>query len=154
MKNLFLIIASYFLAANSLFAQDTVVAKGVDNQKAEKLYNEGIKLIDKKDYSNALMKFDAAIFEKPEFEKAYYNRGSVKYELKDYAGAIVDFNKTIEINPNYAYAYRNRSEAYYKMKDYDKAWVDVHKVEQLGYKADKEYLELLDKLKKASGRDK
>ena len=97
-KTLFLLILLSFMGIYS-YAQDTIKAKGIDDQKAEKLYNEGINFFDNQKYSDALAKFDEAITIKPQFEKAYFNRGTVKYELKDYNGAIADFDKSIEIEP-------------------------------------------------------
>jgi len=71
--------------------------------------------------------------------------------LRQYDQAISDFNKALEINPKLASAYYNRARAYYFKKEYDKSWDDIKKTQDSGYKIP---AELLDELRKASGREK
>lgn len=86
-----------------------------------------------------------------ETAEEYVRSGRIHGLRGNFTQAISDFTKAIEINPNYADAYYFRAVLYNKLKDYDKAWQDVHKAEDLGYKFD---FQLLEDLKKASGRDK
>jgi len=46
--------------------------------------------------------------------------------------------------------YRGRAGAYYYKGEYDKAWKDVYEAQALGRQGDSK---LLEKLRKASGRD-
>ena len=82
MKKVILLLVLLSFIVISSRAQDTVIAKGIDDQKAEKLYNEGISLFDKKEYNDALAKFNEAIALKPEFEKAYYTEAPLNMNLK------------------------------------------------------------------------
>jgi len=104
--------------------------------------------------SQAIPDFTRAIEINPH-DAGYYNGRGFAYAVQNkFIQAISDFTRAIEINPNLAEAYNNRGLVYYTTKEYDKAWVDVHRAESLGYKQDKEDLEFLEKLKKASGREK
>ena len=75
-------------------------------------------------------------------------------DQKEIDDIIVVFSKAIKNNPDYAGAYYNRAAAYFHKNDYDKSWQDIHKAEELGIKVDSTFIELVDKLKKASGRDR
>lgn len=109
-------------------------------------YNQG-------NLSQAILDYNKAIEIDPTLVAAYYDRGFTYYKNANYEQAISDYTKAIEINPIFAYAYEGRAYAYFTKKEYKKAWTDVHEAERFGYKADKEDLEFLDKLKKASGRN-
>ncbi len=67
---------------------------------------------------------------------------------------IAVFSEAIKHKPDYAGAYYNRAAAYYHKHDYDKSWQDIHKAEALGIKVDLKFIELVEKLKKASGRER
>jgi len=82
------------------------------------------------------------------------NAGSVTIDLKEINSIIDIFSAAIKDNPDYAGAYYNRAAAYFYKNDYDKSWQDIHKAEELGIVADLRFTELVEKLKKASGRDK
>ena len=75
-------------------------------------------------------------------------------DLKEIDNIIVIFSQAIEKNPNHAGAYYNRAAAYFYKKDYDKSWQDIHKAGALGIKVDPVFIALVDKLKKASGRER
>ncbi|MDI6758520.1 MAG: tetratricopeptide repeat protein [Candidatus Omnitrophota bacterium] len=82
---------------------------------------------------------------------AYINLSSIDINKEEFKAAISDCNKAIEINPNFPDAYINRLRVYIFMKEYDKAWNDLYKAEALGAMA---ALQILEDLKKASGREK
>jgi len=82
---------------------------------------------------------------------AHYNRGIAYGKKGQYDQAISDFNKALEINPRYAEAYYSRGVAYYFKREYGKSWKDVEKAQSLGHQIDPKFL---DKLRKASGREK
>ncbi|MCX5666913.1 MAG: tetratricopeptide repeat protein [Candidatus Omnitrophica bacterium] len=87
----------------------------------------------------------------PNSPAAYINIGINKLSKADYDQAIADCSKAIEIATKYANAYIVRARIYILGNDFDKAWLDVHKVEELGGTVNSE---LLEDLKKASGREK
>ncbi len=80
--------------------------------------------------------------------------GKVPIDQKELDDIIAVFNESIKKNPNYAGAYYNRAAAYFHKNNYDKSWQDIHKAEALGINVDSKFIELVEKLKKASGRDK
>jgi len=79
---------------------DTVkTVSAADNQKAEKLYNQGIVLYQQQKYDEAIAKFNEALKIKPNFAKAYFNRATCKAEQEKYAEAISDYNMAISLIP-------------------------------------------------------
>jgi tetratricopeptide (TPR) repeat protein len=82
---------------------------------------------------------------------AYINIGIGKLNIADYDQAISDCSKAIGLAPKNTNAYLSRARIYIMGNDYDKAWADVRKVEELGGTVSQE---LLDSLKKSSGREK
>jgi len=58
--------------------------------------------------------------------------------------------KAIEIDPLVAEPYRGRARVYYYKGEFDKAWKDVYQAQALGHPVGSK---LLEKLRKASGRD-
>ena len=105
-------------------------------------------------YAQAIADFSKAIEINPNDSLAYNNLGYTYAEQGDLPQAFKYLNKAIEIDPKSKYAYTSRAFAYCKEKEYEKAWEDEHKEESLGYKLEKEDLDFLAQLKKASGRDK
>lgn len=75
-------------------------------------------------------------------------------DQKEIDNMIVIFNQAIQDNPSYAPAYYNRAYAYFYASNYDKSWEDIHRAEALGIYADPKFRGLINKLKKASGREK
>ena len=140
---MFVLIGVLFLSVSFVYA-DTAA-------EAYKYYHRGLVDEEKDNYGQAISDYTKAIKLQPNYQMAYYNRGNVYYKQGNYIQAISDFNKVIEINRGWEKPYYNRSSAYYMLKDYANAWQDVHKVESLGGEIDSQFLE---KLKKASGRDK
>jgi len=118
---------------------------------ADAYNNRGVAYAKQGNFNQAAADYNKAIEINPNDANAYLNRGRV-YDIQDNILQAVSFyTKAIEINPNYAEAYYSRGRAYYMEKEYDKAWMDVHRVEELGETVTPE---LLNALKKASGRDK
>lgn len=79
---------------------------------------------------------------------------TVVVDQKEIDNIIAVFTESIKHNPDQAGAYYNRGSAYFYKKDYDKSWQDIHKAEELGIHIDVKFIELVGKLKKASGRDR
>jgi len=79
---------------------------------------------------------------------------AITVDQKELDNMISVFTEEIKKNPGYAGAYYNRAVAYYHKKDYDKSWKDVHKVQKLNTAPDPSLANLIEKLQKASGRDK
>ncbi|MBU0548683.1 MAG: tetratricopeptide repeat protein [Candidatus Omnitrophica bacterium] len=82
------------------------------------------------------------------------NTLDVPIDQKEIDDIIAIFSEAIKNNPNYAGAYYNRAVAYFHNNNYDKSWQDIHKAEALGINVDSKFVELVEKLKKASGRNR
>jgi tetratricopeptide (TPR) repeat protein len=118
---------------------------------ADAYSNRGVAYGTKGNIDRAISGFNKAIELNPNDADVYSNRG-LAYGLKgNYDQAISDFNKAIELDPNNVPAHNGRVAAYYFKQEYGRAWEDVHKIERLGGKVPPDLLEML---KKASGRDK
>ena len=90
------------------------------------LFNQGIALLEKRQYNRSIAYFDKAIELNPRYAEAYYNRG-LAYEKKGiYSKAISEYTQAIEINPKYIDAYDNRGFLYYIKGQYDKAIIDCN----------------------------
>ncbi|MDD5282249.1 MAG: tetratricopeptide repeat protein [Candidatus Omnitrophica bacterium] len=79
---------------------------------------------------------------------------TVTIDQKELDNIINVFSQAIKTNPNYAGAYYNRAVAYYYKNNYDKSWEDIHKAQELGFGNDSMLTGLVNRLKKATGREK
>ena len=79
---------------------------------------------------------------------------AIAIDQKELDSMIAVFSEAIKNNPNYVGAYYNRAVVYFYKNNYDKSWLDIHKAEALGINVDSKFIELVDKLKKASGRER
>ena len=86
------------------------------------------KLADEKnasqDYSGAIMYYDKALDEAPNFVSALINRGHTKSTLGMNESAINDFNKAIILNNTISQAYNNRALAKIRLKLFTSALQD------------------------------
>ncbi len=129
-------------------------SKSIDlNPKHPKYYNNrGVCYDNNKEYDRAIADYNKTIELDAKNAEAYYGRGCAFGKQGRYDEAIADYTKVIELKPVLAaVAYNNRADAYFQKAEYDKAWVDVNSVELLKGKLD---LQFIEKLKKASGREK
>ncbi|HCO93185.1 MAG TPA: hypothetical protein DIU00_04410 [Phycisphaerales bacterium] len=110
----------------------------------------GMAYNDKDKFDLAVADFTRVIEIKPADAHAYVNRGMAYGNKGEYDPAITDYNKAIKIDPTIADAYSLRARAYTYKGEYDKAWKDVYQAQALGRSVDSK---LLEKLRKASGRD-
>jgi len=121
----------------------------------QKHYDQGMDYYYAGKYDQAIKEYDEAIKEEPQFIDAYYRRGLAYAKKGNYEDAISDYNRKIQSffrsDPSNAEVYLARAEAYFYKHEYDKAWEDVYKAQALNYQVD---LEFLQKLRRASGRDR
>jgi len=110
----------------------------------------GITYEDKNEHDLAIADFTKVIEIKPTDAHAYVYRGMVFKNKGEYTLAIADYSKAIEIDPTISDAYKGRASAYTTQGEYDKAWKDVYQAQAMGRPVDPK---LLEKLRKASGRD-
>ena len=110
----------------------------------------GMAYNDKDEFDLAVADYSKLIEIKPTDAHAYVYRGMAYGNKCEYDLAVADHSKAIEIDPMVTDAYRGRAHAYYYKGEYDKAWKDVYEAQALGHPVDSK---LLEKLRKASGRD-
>ena len=112
----------------------------IDNKTpAQQKLDEGNELYNKKNYRDAISKYDEVIQINPNNVTAYYIRGNAYKELKNYKVAIADYDKAIELNPNFAEAYNNRGVVYKALGKNKKAEADFAEAKKLGYDGGKKF---------------
>lgn len=122
------------------------------NPKDTRAYNNrGLAYSHKGSYDQAISDFTKTIEIKPDDFYAPVLRSQAYYKKGSYDQAIADCNKIIERDPHLGGAYYTRAQCFYMKGDYDKAWADVHKTQEKLFKVEPDFL---NKLKKASGREK
>lgn len=105
----------------------------------ENYYNEGNKLLNYNNYSEAIDKFTTAINLNPKFASAYNNRGIIKYKNKDFVGAINDYNSAILIDDKLYEFYYNRGLAKDEISDFTGAIQDYDIAIKLNINASEVY---------------
>ena len=89
--------------------------------------DEGDKLYDNKDLTNALKKYSEAIELNPKNSAAYAGRGNILIDQKNYKSALSDLNQAITLDSSQAYIFNYRACAYIELGEYDKALDDLMK---------------------------
>ncbi len=107
-------------------------------------------------YEQAIIQYDEAIKQEPQFHDVYSQRALAYLGKGDYDKAIVDYTKRIDsflgddtdpyFNRQKAQAILDRARVYFLKKEYDKVWEDVHKVELLGGTVDSKFVEDLKRV--------
>ncbi|MDJ0713995.1 MAG: tetratricopeptide repeat protein [Prochloraceae cyanobacterium] len=94
----------------------------------EQLFDEGVELLDKKQYKEALNKFQQAIDLNNKFIQAWVYKGICLEKLERYPEAIQCYEKALEINPDVADLWYNKGATYCKMKRYGDALQCLNRV--------------------------
>jgi tetratricopeptide (TPR) repeat protein len=92
-----------------------------DSKSAQKFVAEGIVLLEKKRYEEAITLFNKAIDVKPYNHNAWNNRGNALYNLGRYKEAVTSYDRVIEIKPYDYEALNNRGNALCNLGYYEKA---------------------------------
>ncbi len=90
-------------------------------QSYEEDYFNGLKLMEKEKYNDAIATFSTVIEKNKDFDDAYLKRGICYYLLQDDAQALNNFEKAIEINNDNAAAFYNSGLIYKEQSRYNKA---------------------------------
>lgn len=99
----------------------------IDEEKANKFYEQGIEQLRENNYEEAVSLFAKAIEANPEHAHAYNRRGATKSEfLKQYKDALADLDRAIELNPKFAVAYNNRGICKINIRDFKGAKEDFN----------------------------
>ena len=107
-----------------------------ERQKLEQMtawdyYRQGNRYYFSGEYENAILSYEKAIKQKPDYAEAYNNRGVTYGKLGESEKAIVDFSKAMELKPDDVEAYNNRGNVYGSMGESEKAIADHNKAIEL-----------------------
>ena len=97
------------------------VARNSEKFYAVNEFSKGNDFSFRKNYTQALEAYDAAIRLDPQLAEAYNNRGIVRYELGQFSAAIEDYSTAIRLKSNYADALNNRGNAYAALEQFQSA---------------------------------
>ena len=86
---------------------------------------------DKKNFDEAIRKYDEAIRLDPSYALAYYGRGRAYLGKERFDEALADFNEAIRLNANYVKAYVGRGDVYWQKRDLARALVDYNRAIEL-----------------------
>ena len=111
-------MALLFILSVSLMAG---LSQGGTAKDAKSYIDQGVNLIKKGQYNEAIVSLDQAIQIDPDYALAYNYRGLAYFRTKSFDKALTDFDKAIQLNPNFAVAYNNRAYAYFQKKDYQES---------------------------------
>lgn len=112
---LFQISATHAIAAGASVGSrisKNSTSKKQKNERAEKLFKDGNKLMEFENYEQAARRFAAAAKAWPQFAEAHSNLGYCYRKQKKYDEAIASYLKAIEIKPKLAEAREYLAEAY------------------------------------------
>jgi len=101
-------------------------------QKSQMFLENGIQLLYKSKFKEAVTAFDQAIDADANSYEAYYYRASAKFNLKKNKEAVDDYLKAIEIKPDYADAYFNLGRIHDYEQDYEMACFYYKKASEYG----------------------
>lgn len=77
--------------------------------EAKKRFNQGVELLKRAEYQEALKVFDALVAEFPTEADFISERGVVKFHLQDNEGALKDMDEAIRLQPLKSYRYSSRA---------------------------------------------
>lgn len=89
---------------------------------------DGDNFFSRKEYHNAIKKYNKAIELNNKNEVFFFKRGNVKLKLGIYKGAIYDFTKALEIDPNYLVAFSLRAKTKEMMSNHEEAIKDYKRI--------------------------
>ncbi|MFH0772119.1 MAG: tetratricopeptide repeat protein [Candidatus Omnitrophota bacterium] len=137
------------IGASFIFCASTALSS--DLKDVIKLVNRACVCLSAGKLDKSILTCDQAIKIDPRCAAAYYTRGFAFRYKGQFDRAILDFRQAIAIDPKYAGAYYALAKCYYDKNEFDESWENLHKAENLGHKAEPEFIK---NLRKCSGRNK
>lgn len=101
-------------------------------ERAQQQINDGIKMLHRSQFTEALAHFNKALELNPELSEAYVYKAKVWINKGDYKQAIEDAGAAIEIQPQNGEAYNTRAQAYFYTGDRMSSCSDWRKADELG----------------------
>ena len=102
-----------------------------NNQKLKIYFQKGLKLIEQKEYAQAIRIFNEIIKIQPNNQYGYFFRGFSYFRLKMFQQAKVDFDKSIQLDPSISYSYFFRGITNYALGDRRGAIIDLQTATKL-----------------------
>lgn len=90
-------------------------------------YEEGLRLLNAKEYDSSLVALDASIENNSKNYSAYMQRGKVYQNQQKYQDAFEDYNKALELNPNFSKGYQTRASLFSAFSRIEEAEKDFSK---------------------------
>jgi tetratricopeptide (TPR) repeat protein len=117
-----------------------------EKSPAVRAYNEGVALMQNKQFAQAQSKFEQAIKLDPEFAEAYNNLAFVlrKQGTANFSKSLAYYNKAIELKPKLAEAYMYRGVLYTQMGRKGDAQADLATLKKLNSQLAKELEEYME----------
>ncbi len=119
-KQLIKFIVLSFLCFNSIILS-------AQNDKVD----EGIKLLENKNYYEAVIYFNELIKLDKSNDALYRRRGIAFENLKKYDEAFIDYNKSISLNPKSCKNYLSRASLKHTLNNHIDCLHDLHKIKEL-----------------------
>jgi len=101
---------------------------------AKAAYDDGMRLMDEDKVTEAVLRFDDAIGNKPDFVDAYVQRAEARRRLVQYELSLEDCNKIIELKPDEPRGYNCRGFGRQLLKQYDASLPDFNEAIRLNPK--------------------
>lgn len=109
------------------------------SQTATDFFNEGKRLYEIQNYTDAIKQFDHAIKLNDEESTYYYFRGYAYYNKGENKKALKNFDRAIWLNPKYEEAYFERGNIYFDAKNFEMQIKNYDKAIELNPKSGKYY---------------
>lgn len=120
----FLLLLAFF----GLLAPSNPAQSKKDRQRAEKLINEGARLLNQKNFQGAVNSYVQALGILPNDANAHFQKGRAHFFLNEYDLAVTEFNLAQQNGHKAIDVYSNRWRAYEKLQKYDEALADIKNV--------------------------
>ncbi|MEZ0230586.1 MAG: tetratricopeptide repeat protein, partial [Planctomycetota bacterium] len=92
------------------------------------VHNQGKALRDKRNYTDAIAKFDRAIALDPELADAFYDRGTCYLKIGNFVPGILDFSRALELNPRFADQFYNKVYQVSYVVDLNRVITELNKI--------------------------
>lgn len=105
-------------------SQSAKASPAVDPARAaesEKHFQQGLKLYEEYEYSDAIAEYDKAITDNPANFRVYTAKGIALCFQGDYKGGMALIQKTLDMNPGYVPAFYDMAMAYKLQNNYDQS---------------------------------
>ncbi|HZU98551.1 MAG TPA: protein kinase, partial [Planctomycetota bacterium] len=110
------------------FVAGGVLDKDGRDTNDKSVHNLGKALRDKRNYTDAISKFDRAIALDPELADAFYDRGTCYLKIGNFVPGILDFSRALELNPRFADQFYNKVYQVSYVVDLNRVITELNKI--------------------------